>query len=374
MIVWGGLDDQFTLDTGARYDPTADTWAPVSTIGAPSARSEHAAVWTGKEMIVWGGAASYLNSGGRYDPVTDQWTATSTVGAPEGRNGPTAIWTGSEMFVWGGNVFAAALLQSGGLYNPVTDTWRLSSLINAPTPRLGHTAVWTGNAAIIWGGSLGQSVRTNTGARYDPVSDTWIETSTTGAPSERSGHSAFWTGSFMFVCGGSSDGFGGSYLLEQTVDNDGDGASECDGDCNDANPDTLPGIAEICDGVDNNCDGQVDEDGACDPVITSPMDGQLMDCSAAAMPPAITWEPGRFDGFRIYIAWDPGFPTTARVTSGDSLIRTGYIWTPSLKKWKKACANASPGLYVRVEGFDSTLPKGDPLKRVLSDTVTVTTQ
>ena len=35
-------------------------------------------------------------------PCTDQWTATSTTNAPSARDGHTAVWTGSEMIVWGG--------------------------------------------------------------------------------------------------------------------------------------------------------------------------------------------------------------------------------------------------------------------------------
>jgi hypothetical protein len=43
-----------------------------------------------------------LNTGGRYDPATNTWTATGTTNAPSGRQSHTAIWTGSEMIVWGG--------------------------------------------------------------------------------------------------------------------------------------------------------------------------------------------------------------------------------------------------------------------------------
>jgi hypothetical protein len=45
-----------------------DTWTPTSTTNAPTARYQHTAVWTGSEMIVWGGGAdgSVLNTGGRY--------------------------------------------------------------------------------------------------------------------------------------------------------------------------------------------------------------------------------------------------------------------------------------------------------------------
>ncbi len=39
-------------------------------------------------------------------------------------------------------------------------------------------------------------------------------------------------------------------------DNDGFPASE---DCNDSDPATSPGGVEICDGIDNNCDGEIDE-------------------------------------------------------------------------------------------------------------------
>lgn len=42
-------------------------------------------------------------------------------------------------------------------------------------------------------------------------------------------------------------------------DNDGDGYSACEGDCNDSAPDIYPSADEICDGIDNNCNGTIDE-------------------------------------------------------------------------------------------------------------------
>ena len=78
---------------------------PTSTTNAPIGRDLHTAVWTGSEMIVWGGynyPALDLNTGGRYNPATDMWTATSTANAPVARRYHRAVWAGSEMVVWGG--------------------------------------------------------------------------------------------------------------------------------------------------------------------------------------------------------------------------------------------------------------------------------
>ena len=81
-----------------------DSWTATSITNAPNGRYEHTAIWTGSEMIVWGGfiGGFPLNNGGRYNPGTDSWTATSTANAPSGEASTTAVWTGSEMIVWGG--------------------------------------------------------------------------------------------------------------------------------------------------------------------------------------------------------------------------------------------------------------------------------
>ena len=75
------------VNTGGVYDPATDTWTATSTTSAPTAATDHTAVWTGSKMIVWGGVrtgATPSNTGGIYDPATDTWTATSTTNAPRG--------------------------------------------------------------------------------------------------------------------------------------------------------------------------------------------------------------------------------------------------------------------------------------------------
>ena len=100
-----GLSGNYTLpkisEGGGCID---DTWT--ATAGAPAARAYHTAIWTGSEMIVWGGNdqnSNGLDSGGRYSPATDSWISTTTTNAPQARASHTAVWTGSEMIVWGGN-------------------------------------------------------------------------------------------------------------------------------------------------------------------------------------------------------------------------------------------------------------------------------
>ncbi len=203
MIVWGGRSQNVNLVTGERYDPLLDAWTPMSTVGAPSGG---AAVWSGSEMIVWGGSTP--PRGGRYDPVLDGWNEVATEGAP-GAGTFLAVWTGEEMIVWGATGTLGNLTNVGGRYDPAADTWSAISLVDAPPARLGATAVWTGEELIVWGGYSALDVAdfTNTGASYDPESDSWTPTATAGAPTARRFHTAVWTGHRMIVWGGDAGPF-----------------------------------------------------------------------------------------------------------------------------------------------------------------------
>lgn len=208
-IVWGGFGGSH-LNDGARYNPSLNTWTPVSTIGAPAGRSLHTAVWTGTEMIVWGGggAGGHFNDGARYNPSTDSWTSISANGAPNARRYHTAVWTGTEMIVWGGGIGGGiqgvTRFNDGARYNPSSNTWTAINPGGAPLARYLHTAVWTGSEMIVWGG-LGVNFLDD-GARYNPASNSWATTNLNGAPAPRASHTAVWTGTRMIVFGGGADG------------------------------------------------------------------------------------------------------------------------------------------------------------------------
>ena len=49
-------------------------------------------------------------------------------------------------------------------------------------------------------------------------------------------------------------------LGASTIDHDGDGYAPSGGDCNDTNPAIHPGAVEVCNGVDDDCNGIVDDE------------------------------------------------------------------------------------------------------------------
>jgi len=176
-------------------------WVALATEGAPSARQLHSAVWTGKELVVWGGiidgAANVTGDGAAYDPATDTWRPLSTKGAPSARHSHQAVWTGSVMLLWGGYQ-KGGYAKNGGAYDPATDTW--SAIADAPlSGRTRHGTVWTGKELVVWGGLASSPL--GDGARYSLASKSWSKLPGSG-PKARASHVAAWSGSELLVWGG----------------------------------------------------------------------------------------------------------------------------------------------------------------------------
>lgn len=140
--------------------------------GPLSARFDANAVWTGKEMLIWGGAEGAaggeepLGDGAAYDPRHNTWTVLPE--APlRARSNAAVVWTGKEMLIWGGSD-AGRPLGDGAAYNPETHEWRLLSA--APIPgAIGPATVWTGREMLVVGGLGSPPV----GAAYDSAEDRW---------------------------------------------------------------------------------------------------------------------------------------------------------------------------------------------------------
>jgi hypothetical protein len=206
VLLWGGRDSQGALVPGGlRFSPASRSFSTISTSLSPSAREGHAAVWTGARMLIWGGRndSAALADGAAYDPLTDTWSALSSTGAPSARSEHAACWTGTRLLVWGGRNSFGTPLSSGFAYDPGTGSW--SALPAAPLAarrNAGHA--WTGNAFILWGGR-GLSGPLGDGAAYDPATQTWTLLPSSGAPSPRHSHALSWTGDRLLVWGGSND-------------------------------------------------------------------------------------------------------------------------------------------------------------------------
>jgi hypothetical protein len=168
MIVWGGKNKDRQQQGGGKYEPAANRWLSLPANPLEIGQFLHTAVWTGSEMIVWGG---YIDnemmtaSGASYVPATDHWRPISSPIKP--RSGHTAIWTGTEMIVWGGYGSDGVLADDGRVYNPGTDSWSNLSADRKPEGKILNSLIWTGTEMIIWGGSDGQYLL-NSGRQFRP--------------------------------------------------------------------------------------------------------------------------------------------------------------------------------------------------------------
>ena len=109
LLVWGGGASSGGLSSGGRYTPASDAWIPTAEAGAPAARLDAHSAWTGSRLLVWSGIspgvlAGVLGDGAFFDPATDVWTPVPTAGSTAAaRRASASVWTGSELVVWGGD-------------------------------------------------------------------------------------------------------------------------------------------------------------------------------------------------------------------------------------------------------------------------------
>ena len=148
---------------------------------APIPETQDASVvWSGDEFIVWGGGTgNKLNgqvhaSGAAYDPTTDSWRMVAP--APiEARERHTAVWTGDEMVVWGGTRrhHGVGDLLDGARYDPATDSWRTMSAAPAGTDRSGGQAAVVDGRVVIGAGFGPSGAEERRVLVYDLSEDRW---------------------------------------------------------------------------------------------------------------------------------------------------------------------------------------------------------
>ena len=145
--------------SGSHSSPAASGWHLLPE--APSAiAAGRTSVWTGTEMIISGtnpGAdGTFIRSvevAEAYNPATREWRKLASPPKTESFCHRDAVWTGKEMLVWGCDFVA---------FNPKANEWRR---LPVPLTREG-IVVWTGRELIVWGGVIGTPVGTSIPAKY----------------------------------------------------------------------------------------------------------------------------------------------------------------------------------------------------------------
>lgn len=226
VLFWGGLSPEAghdSVDTAGAWDIASAEWIEVEPSGGgPMARST--LVWTGSEVIAWGLAESADDpeaapTGRVWDRASGQWRPVTAEGAPDGATQVTAVWTGEEMIVWGGLRSDGCIATRSSAYDPTADEWRPLATEGAPPLRLGHGAVWTGAEMVVAGGALppnDEPCRMNGGSAevpdwelqpvedawgYDPLADSWRQIAANGVST---GAYSTWTGEQAVFWGGGS--------------------------------------------------------------------------------------------------------------------------------------------------------------------------
>jgi hypothetical protein len=179
LIAWGGcaddVDDECdpTAD-GYAFDPATETWTEVPE--APIASSEAVGAWTGEEAVFLRFRDERPLDGAAYEPSDESWRRIPA--APiQGEYGAAEVWTGEELVVFGGGERGEPSAANGAAYDPRTDAWR--SIPDAPIELNATSGMWTGREVLVFGSLLDNrnhaATPTAVGAAYDPDRDRWRE-------------------------------------------------------------------------------------------------------------------------------------------------------------------------------------------------------
>lgn len=207
--VWTG-SEMLIYGEGLAFDPVGGEWRSISAPPGPR-RSFGVTVWTGRELVVWGGCDSsipqcddlgegILTDGVAYDPASDSWREVASSPLAPGIH-PQGVWTGSEVLIYAGTA-SPENGPTAAAYDPANDSWR--SLPAPPlAPRRYATAAWTGLHFVLWGGSrLGVELEFDDGVAYDPETNTWLPLVQAPTGAERDRHAMVWVQDRLYIIGG----------------------------------------------------------------------------------------------------------------------------------------------------------------------------
>jgi hypothetical protein len=212
LFVFGGADaNNVALGDAAIYDPATNTWTLVTAPNAPSPRWGATAVWTGAQILVFGGrsigTAPALADGASYDPAAAQWSAMNSDSV--GHTFPVGGASSSRAVFWGGwGATATTLVGSAERYDISGNSWQAAPSAS-PAPGAVQDPAWafTGTNLYLVGGLVGGTTRTTSASSYSLTSNTWTALAAAPTGFSRSGSFGAWDTHSFFAWAG-RDGTG----------------------------------------------------------------------------------------------------------------------------------------------------------------------
>lgn len=192
------------------YSSVTGSWIqkadPARVSGSHFARFGHAAAWVGGAMIAYGGSNPYtvFSNAEAFDPALNAWV--NLPDAPDARTYAGGAGLGGKAYFWGGQRLvdaseASDVFGDGLVYDPATRAWA-RAMNGAPlAPRAGAAMAATNKELVVWGGRAAGTYHGD-GASYDPATGAWTMLPSAGAPSARRCSAAVWTGQELIVWGG----------------------------------------------------------------------------------------------------------------------------------------------------------------------------
>lgn len=169
VIYWGGMNAAGSLNTGFVYDPATNAFRTMSVQGAPSPRDGQLAFWTGTRMLVYGGRVyvpglgdTYLSDGGFYDPTTDTWSPMTMPSGLGLRSNMAVHRVGTKTIVYGG-MAGTNCVYDGAIFDDATSAW-------TPIPSGGQYG--KGAGTVLHNGKLFAFYWTNPGV-FDFATGQW---------------------------------------------------------------------------------------------------------------------------------------------------------------------------------------------------------
>ncbi|MBN1336929.1 MAG: hypothetical protein JXB39_13305 [Deltaproteobacteria bacterium] len=252
------------------YDTLKMEWAVTGSMAVPRTGHDAGVLLDGRVLVAGGDASSTFTEA--YNPSLGSWRSAGDLNTPRSSSTLTVLADGDAIVV-GGDATGA----TSELYDAKTSTWTPAGEVpgfEACTGAglTGHTANLLADYRVLVAGGVCGDDPLKTSALYDPFESAWQPVY--GFTFPRFDHAtSLLRDERLLASGGVSLALIGNPppqeytttadILTPCVDDDIDGDRDgtiCADDCDDQDNSRFPGNKELCDGLDNDCDGEVPAD------------------------------------------------------------------------------------------------------------------